>query len=237
MADPVKRTYESPRRRAQAAATRRQILDAAQRLFERNGYAATTMAAIAQEAGVALKTVYVAFDTKAGVLRAVWHRALRGDRDEVPVGEQDWFRKVLDEPDPERRLRLSARNSRMVKERAAAIMEVIHAAAPGDPEIGELWDRIKQDFHANQREIVESLARDRALRQGLRVDAAADIMWTLNQPMQYQLLVGDRGWTPARYERWLGDLFCSQLLRPEAQGARSSKRGKPSSGSGSQGTA
>jgi len=233
----ARRPYDSPRRREQAAGTRKLILTEAQQLFERDGYAATSVAAIAAAAGVALKTVYLTFETKAGVLRAVWHRALRGDRDEVPVGEQDWFRKVMDEPDPERRLRLSARNSRMVKERAAAIMEVIHAAAPGDPEIGELWARIKQDFHANQRAIVESLARDRALRQGLGVDAAADIMWTLNQPMQYQLLVGDRGWTPARYERWLGDLFCSQLLRPEAQGARSSKRGKPSSGSGSQGTA
>jgi AcrR family transcriptional regulator len=227
------RTYDSPRRREQAAGTRRLILTEAQRLFERDGYAATSVAAVARAAGVALKTVYLTFDTKAGLLRAVWHRALRGDLDEVPVGDQEWFRKVLDEPDPERRLRLAARNSRMVKERAASILEVIHAAAPSDPEIGELWGRIKTDFHDNQRAIVQSLARDRALRQGLGVETAADIMWTLNQPMQYQLLVSDRGWTPARYERWLGDLFCAQLLRPEAQAGRSSKRGRPSSGSGS----
>src|SRR6478735_1384610 len=117
MADPVKRTYESPRRRAQAAATRRQILDAAQRLFERNGYAATTMAAIAQEAGVALKTVYVAFDTKAGVLRALWHLLLRGDEADVAVQDRAWYREVLEEPDPAARLRRTARNSRVVKER------------------------------------------------------------------------------------------------------------------------
>ena len=74
MAEEIKpRRYESPRRREQAAATRRAILDAAQSLFERDGYAATTMAAIASEAGVALKTVYVAFETKSGVLRALWN--------------------------------------------------------------------------------------------------------------------------------------------------------------------
>ena len=75
MTEPVKpkRRYDSPRRREQAAATRREILEAAQRLFERQGYAATTMAAIAAEAGVALKTVYVAFETKSGVLRALWN--------------------------------------------------------------------------------------------------------------------------------------------------------------------
>ena len=70
MPEEVKRRYESPRRRAQADATRRDIIAAAQRLFERQGYAATTMAAIAAEAGVALKTVYLAFETKSGVLRA-----------------------------------------------------------------------------------------------------------------------------------------------------------------------
>jgi len=64
----TKRRYDSPRRREQAAATRREILEAAQPLFERQGYAATTMAAIASEAGVALKTVYVAFETRAACL-------------------------------------------------------------------------------------------------------------------------------------------------------------------------
>ena len=94
MADGVKdkRSYDSPRRRAQAAETRRQILEAAQRLFDQQGYAATTMAAIAAEAGVALKTVYVAFETKSGVLRALWHLLLRGDEDNVPVAEREWYR-------------------------------------------------------------------------------------------------------------------------------------------------
>src|ERR1700674_5432595 len=104
MAEPVKtkRRYDSPRRRAQAAATRSDILEAAQRLFEQGGYAATTMDAIATEAAVALKTVYVAFDTKSGLLRALWNHLLRGGRDDVPVAEQQWYRKVVEEADPER---------------------------------------------------------------------------------------------------------------------------------------
>src|SRR6059036_3352192 len=99
------RRYDSTRRRQQAAATRLAILEAAQRLFERDGYAATTMAAIAGEARVALKTVYVAFETKSGVLRALWNLRLRGDRADVPVAEQPWYREVVEEPDPERQLR------------------------------------------------------------------------------------------------------------------------------------
>src|SRR2546429_5882118 len=123
----ARRPYESPRRRAQAEATRKDILDAAQRLFEANGYAATTMAEIAGEAGVALKTVYLAFETKSGLLRALWNLLLRGDRSDLPVTEQRWYVDVLDEQDPERQLRLNARNSTRGKRRISAILEVIRS--------------------------------------------------------------------------------------------------------------
>src|SRR3984893_2938089 len=141
MAEPVKakRPYDSPRRREQTAATRLEILDAAQRLFERDGYPATTMAAIATEARVALKTVYVAFETKSGLLRALWNHVLRGGREAVPVAEQPWYREVLEEPDPERQLRMNARNSCVVKRRIGELLEVIRSAAPTDHDIATLW--------------------------------------------------------------------------------------------------
>jgi AcrR family transcriptional regulator len=210
----AKRSYNSPRRREQAAATRREILDAARRLFERQGYAATTMAAIAAEAGVALKTVYVAFETKSGVLRALWNLLLRGDEEETPIGERAWYREVLDETDPERRLRLNARNSSEGKARIGAVAEVIRTAAPTDPEIEALWNRIQTDYHANQRAVVERLDEGRALQPGLDVDRAADILWTLNHPTVWQLLVRERGWTAEQYEEWAASVAASQLLRP-----------------------
>jgi AcrR family transcriptional regulator len=211
--EPVKskRRYDSSRRREQAAATRTAILEAAQRLFEQHGYTGTTMAAIAAEAGVSLKTVYVAFETKAGVLRGLWHRLLRGDEIDVPVGERAWYREVLEEADPERQLRLNARNSRIVKQRAGMLLDVFRGAAPSDPEIHELWTRVQREFYDNQRAIVESLASKDAL--ALDVTRATDILWTLNHPNQWQLLVVDRGWAPAEYERWFADTACAQLLR------------------------
>jgi AcrR family transcriptional regulator len=210
--DPKPRRYDSPRRRLQAAATRREILEAALRLFERRGYAATSMAAIAAEAGVAPKTVYLAFQSKRGLLLALWHLLLRGDEEPVPVGERQWFREVVDEPDPERLLRLNARNSRIVKERAGALLEILRGAAPADVELDALWQRIQTEFYENQRSIVAQLQKNNALRDGLGVDRGADILWTLNHPSVYRLLVGERGWTLDRYEEWLGDVFCSQLL-------------------------
>jgi AcrR family transcriptional regulator len=214
MAEPVnaKRRYDSPRRREQAAATRRQILEAAQPLFEEQGYAATTMASIASAAGVALKTVYVAFETKSGVLRGLWHLLLRGDLDDVPIGDRAWYREVLAEPDPERRLRMGAANARRVKERAGALLGVIRSAAASDPDAAGLWERIQGDFYDNQRVVVQSLHDNGALRPGLDVDTAADIMWTLNHPDVWHLLVGARGWSPERHEQWFADTLCAQLL-------------------------
>jgi AcrR family transcriptional regulator len=209
-----RRRYDSRRRREQAEGTRRAILEAAARRFGSHGYAATTMAAIAAEAQVALKTVYVAFETKAGVLRALWNLLLRGDEDDAPVAERAWYREALDAPDPERQLRLVARNSREVKLRIGAVIEVIRAAAPADPEIAALWQRIQDDFQANQRAIVESLDAKDALAPGLGVQRATDILWALNLSNLWQLLVEERGWTPEQYEAWIGDVACARLLRP-----------------------
>src|SRR5262245_37728206 len=191
MAGPVegRRRYESPTRRRQAAATRREILEAAQRLFERHGYAGSTMAAISAEAEVALKTVYVAFETKSGLLRALWNLLLRGDDDDVPVPERDWYRAVLAEPDPEQQLRQTARGSRIVKERAGRIFEVIRVAASTEPDIESLWSRIQTEFHAVLREIVESIDRKGALAPGLGVERASDILWSISHPSLWDLLV------------------------------------------------
>jgi AcrR family transcriptional regulator len=211
---PVKaRSYNSPRRREQAAATRSAILDAAQRLFERQGYAATTIAAIASEAEVATKTVYLAFETKSGVLRALWNQQLRGDEADVPVSERDWYRETVEEPDPQRQLRMNARNARNAKDRIAGLLGVIRSAAQVDDDIAALWSRIETEFHANQRMIVESLAAKKALRRGLDADRATDILWTLNHPDVWQLLVRERGWTPDEWERWFADTSSAQLLR------------------------
>jgi AcrR family transcriptional regulator len=212
----AKRRYDSPRRREAAAATRREILEAAERLFERQGYAATTMAAIAAEARVALKTVYTAFETKSGVLRALWNLRLRGERDELPVAQQQWYREVLDEPDPERQLRLTVHNSRVVKLRIGRVLEMIRGAAPIDPDIAELWSRIGTEFHANQRVIADSLASKRALALGLDVERATDILWTINHPNLWQLLVGERSWTAEQYEQWCANTLCTQLLSRHA---------------------
>jgi hypothetical protein len=104
---------------------------------------------------------------------------------------------------------LVAHNSCVVKMRIAPILRVIRDAAPSDPELHELWELIQSDFYVNQRTIVESLERTGALASDLDVPGAADVLWTLNHPDVWLLLVGRRGWTPERFETWLGDTACA----------------------------
>jgi AcrR family transcriptional regulator len=207
----LRRRYESPRRRGQADATRRQIRLAAQRLFEEQGYQDTTMAAVAAEAGVSLKTVYLAFETKSRLLRAVWDVLLRGEQDR-PVAQVEWYREMLAERDPARQLRLNARNSRTAKQRIGPLLRVLHNAAPQDSDVAALWELIQTDFYANQRVVIESLDAKGALRPELTVATATDILWTLNHPDVWHLLTQRCGWSPDQYEIWLGGISVTQLL-------------------------
>ena len=148
------RRYDSKRRLEQAQETRRAILAAAKARFEEHGYAATTVAEIATDAGVATKTVYLAFDSKGGVLRALWNLLLRGEQDDRPVADQEWYREVLDERDPERQLRLNARNSAQGKQRISSILEVIRSAASADA-------RDRRALAAHPERLPREPARDR----------------------------------------------------------------------------
>jgi AcrR family transcriptional regulator len=209
-----RRQYDSPRRREQAVATRRKILESAQKLFEADGYEATSIAAIASTAGVSVKTVYLAFATKSGVLIALWNFLLRGDEEPVPVGQRPWYRAVIEEPEPSQQLRLNVWNATKIRARIGPMLEVISGASVSEPEVAALWRRIQSEYYENQQAIVKAIEQKGALRKGLDVTRATDILWTLNHPVAYQLLVVERGWTPAEYEQWLGDLLCRQLLEP-----------------------
>jgi AcrR family transcriptional regulator len=171
------RTYHSPRREAQAKATRREILETARRLFRENGYAATSVPDVARAAGVSTKTVYLSFPTKRQLLLSVWDLALHH-----------------------------------LKERFADVLEVIRSAAAADPELAELWRRMQAEFHENQGRIIKALHAKGGLRPDLTVDAATDVLWTLNHPTVYQMLVTERGWSRARYREWLAATLRQQLL-------------------------
>jgi AcrR family transcriptional regulator len=206
------RRYQSPYRAEQARVTRRRIVEAAHELFLRDGYAATSLTAIAEAAGVAVPTIYTSVGTKLDVLRAVVQLGVRGDDDPEPLARRSGWKAIEEEPDPVAKLAAFARFHRGICDREAAVFAQIEAAAGGDPSATEmLAEHDRQRYEMHER-LARSLSRRRSLRTGLVTRVAADIIWTLASERTYLALVRDRGWAPDQYERWLRDQLLAALL-------------------------
>jgi len=215
-----RRTYDSPRRREQASATRGAVLAAARDLFVERGFVATTVQAIADRAAVSPETVYAAFGNKRSLLSSVLDVSIVGDDAEVPLLERTWVEEMRDEPDARRRVRILARNGRLILERIGPIHDVLRSAAAADPEIASLWGRYSSQRFAGQRELVRVLGAGGSLRKGLTAAAAADTLFAIGSPETYRLLTVERGWSPDRFERWYADTLARLLLDPGEHGER-----------------
>lgn len=206
------RAYDSTARKAAAQATRQSIIDSARHLFLENGYAGTTMLAIAQAAGIALDTVYATVGRKPTLFRLLVETAISGRDEAVPAEERDYVRAIREEPDAARKLQIYAAALRAIQPRLAPLFRVLQAAAPLDPNLKALWQEISQRRAANMRLLAKELAATGRLRVGLSVSAVADIIWSTNSPEFYLLLVDQRGWSEQEFERWLADAWRRLLL-------------------------
>ncbi len=200
------------RRERKAQANRRRMLDAAEALFTRDGYAATTMTAIANEADMAVQTLYAVFGTKRAILTELVDTRVIGDDHAESLADRGDWQALERESDPRRQLALFASIATRIARRSAAINEVMAAAAGADPEIAALYERQRQDRYRDERRLACSLARKRALRDGLTEPQAADTIWAIATTRTYRALVHERRWTADQYERWLAQLLASALL-------------------------
>ena len=200
------------RRERKALATRHRVLDAAEALFIRDGYAATTMTAIADAADVAVQTPYAIFGTKRAILTELVAARVVGDDERAPLVNRAEFRAIEGDPDPRRQLAHLASLAAQIGNRIAALYQVMAAAAGSDPDIAEVYERQQEARYKDQRRIALSLSRTSALRSGLSVARATDIIWTLANPNTHHALVNERGWTTEEYEAWLGRLLACAIL-------------------------
>jgi AcrR family transcriptional regulator len=205
--DNPRRGYHSPKRQRQAGATRRRILVAAERLFAEHGYVAVTMEAIAREAGISLATVYLHFPGRAAVVGALAEEIVAD-----PDLSVEW---VLQNPDPVEQLRVGTRTMRQLNERSWVVADILRGQRGSEPEVARLWALWQQRHLDAMRRVIAAIAQGGALRPGLDVDEATDALYALAGTEVYRALVQERGWSPARYARWLFDLACRELLASE----------------------
>jgi TetR/AcrR family transcriptional regulator, regulator of autoinduction and epiphytic fitness len=202
------RRYHSPRRLQQAETTRRAILQAARKLFGEHGYQATTLHAIAQEAAVAVPTLYAVFGSKPAILSGLV-KSTGADADIRALAQG-----AFSEPDPVQQLRLAAKVMRSILERDADIIGLLWQAGEGDSDLAAAWQQGHRQRLARLGELMGVLASKNALKPELAIETATEILWSLSSPEIYRLLVRERGWTPQRYEDWLADTAITLLLRP-----------------------
>ena len=208
----MKRAYDASSRREAAEATRRAILDAARAMFCAKGYAGTTMPAIADAAGIAMDTVYASVGKKPALFALLVEGAISGADAAIPAEERDYVHAIKAEPDAARKLSIYAGALRRIQERLAPLFRVLQEAAPLDAGLGELWNEIAERRARNMKLLAKDLADTGRLRRSLSLDMVADVLWTMNSPEYYLLLVEGRGWEPAQFEEWLKDAWCRLLL-------------------------
>jgi AcrR family transcriptional regulator len=209
----VKRSYRSPLRTAQAGQTRRAIIDAATRLFVDAGYGATSINTIAEAAGVSRATVFTAVGGKAALLKTAYDVALVGDDEPVALPDRAGSRAIRAEPDPSRYLERYAGLVAELGGRVGAVYEAVRGAASADPEVRPLWEKIQQERRIGAAHVVADTAAKGPLRGGIDQETAADVVWVLNDPGLYHLLVNRRGWSRERFAAWLAASLKHELLR------------------------
>ena len=204
------RTYVSPRREEQAKATRRAILETAQRLFVRDGYGPTSIRAVAEEAGVAVQTVYAVFGNKRQLVIELVENALTGEEEPASVTERPEVQAIRAEPSARRRAELDAALSRKITERLLPVFKITSDAAAVDPDFAELNRAMIARRRAEMVDAATLLAGDGGLR--VSPDDAAATLLVLYSPNVAQLLTEHVGWSYDRYEKWLADAIERLIL-------------------------
>ena len=207
------RRYDATRRRRQAARNRQRVLNVAEEILLRQGYAETTVSAIAAAAEVSTELIYKTFGGKAGLVREIQRRGLLG-AGPVPA-ETRSDAMSASEADAAVVIREWATLATEVAPRGSPIMLLIRSAAANDHDLVELLEEMDAQRLERMTHNAERLMRRPEVRPELSIEQIRDILWTYSSPDLYQLLVLQRGWTLAEYGDFLSRGMISQLLQPD----------------------
>jgi AcrR family transcriptional regulator len=207
----VKRSYDASRRQELARERRRAVVLAARQLFERDGFRATTIAAIAARAGVSPESVYKGFGSKAGVAKAIFDIAIAGDDEPVPVADRPAARAVFDEPDVHRKIDLFVEGLVQRQARSAWVQILIRDARHVDDSLDPTWSQLTTEGLIGMTRLGDHLLSTGQLRPGIDANEVRDVLWNYLAIDNYERLVLGQGWPLQRYARWLTRTIISAI--------------------------
>jgi AcrR family transcriptional regulator len=220
MAGPVKRRrkYDASGRQARARETQRTVIRAAQKLFVERGYGRTTMADVAEEAGVSVETVYANFRNKPTLLHRVWDITIGGDDEEVVFHERPEVIAVRTEPDLAKRLMMHAKLSTQTARRMTPFLLAVQGAAGNEPAAAEMLDEIGRQRLAGMSVMAKEAKKSGQL--AVSEEECRDVVWAFTDGMLWHRLVNERGWTDERFAEWVGNVWVDRLVKKPARARR-----------------
>lgn len=202
------RPYRSRLRAEQADETRRRIRQSAHALFADQGFTNTTIAQIAEGAGVATQTVYSVYKSKGGVVRGMLEDL------EESADQDEWVERIRAESNPHRQLHVFVTWIRTLFEMGAPILRAAIAAL-GDSDVAALRAQGDANRLGGTTALAEHWAQIGALRPGLESGEAGQRLWLLTSPEQYLLATDELGWSPGDYQDWITSMAQRELLAPD----------------------
>lgn len=200
-------TARPSRRALQALQTRRDIIEAARALFARQGYANTTVAQIADAAGVSIQTIYDSLGSKRAIVLQL------NDFFDEQGGVGPLAVQIAIEHDPARLIGIAVAITRTINERCEDLVRLVYGAAAVEPELAEVRDESMRRHSQGIRGLTRRIAELGALADGLAIDHASDVIAALTAPSVVRTFVFDYGWSFDRWERWTNETLCSLVLR------------------------
>jgi len=206
-----RRSYDSTRRRAQAQQNRSAIVTAARDLFIEQGYGRTTIAEIAEVAGVSVETLYAAFGNKATLLHKAWDITVGGDDTDIVFHERPEVLAIRGEPDLSKRLMLHAEFSTRTAQRIAPFLLMVRSAADSDAAAATMLEEMDRQRLAGMTVMAAESAKTGQL--AVTEEECRDVMWSMTDGMLWHRLVNERRWTNERFAHWLGHMWAHLLVK------------------------
>ena len=207
----VKRSYDASRRREKARARRLAVVLAARDLFERDGFRLTTIAAVAEHAGVSAESIYKGFGTKAALAKAVFDVVIAGDDEPLPVAERPAMQVIRDEPEVRRKIAMYVRGLAQRQARSAKVQILIRDGRHVDDSLAPVWATLNEEGLVGMTMLGRHLLDTGQLRDGIGLDEVRDVLWNYLAIDTYERLVLSRGWPLARYSHWLAHAIADAI--------------------------
>jgi AcrR family transcriptional regulator len=206
---PPGRRYDASWRRAQARETQRHIAETARALFLERGYGSTSMREIADVAGVAVQTIYNAFESKAAIVARIADMAIVGDDEPVALTDRPHVQAIRQGTDAGVMVRQWAALCRDIFTRLLPVLPMLREASASDFAVRAQWrSNAVVNRHEETKVFVTQLATLVELPEGLEVERATDLIWTYASFETAEALIVERGWTPEDYETWTAVAIC-----------------------------